>query len=152
MGTLLIFVSCCQCCWYFGLHEMYSFEKPQMGEHSATQRRLQAMCSEDNSSPWRMGSPFQGLEFASEAALPNMQFAKSSDGPDSQLRLQSEDKHLEAVDRPSTAPSPVPLLDTANHQAFSESLLITEDLRCHPSLHSTLVILLFYFQPGFHSC
>ena len=96
---------------------------------------VQDICP-DGSTPWRMGSPFEGLEFAPEVPIPGLHFPKTEVDPECTLSLQLEDKLL-AMDRQATAPSPVPLLDN-NHPVFTENLLVTTEC-CHPSLQSNLV-------------
>lgn len=101
--------------------------------------KMQVVTDTEESALWRMGSPFRGFEFAPEPSLTKLEAHKAESDPESHLGASLEDKHLAVIDRPATAPSPVPLLDTANHTAFSESLLIAEDLHCDSPLPSHLV-------------
>lgn len=100
---------------------------------------MQALCPLDPSTPWRMGSPFQGLEYAPGENL-RLSFPKREEG-ESRIEMQLEGKFLGAIDRPATAPSPVPLLEDMSHPTFSESLLVSDPAGCHPALQSQLVCL-----------
>ncbi len=88
-----------------------------------------------------MGSPFEGLEFASEEALPGLTFPKREVDHEGRMSLQLEDKFLGAIERPATAPSPMPLLETINHSAFPETLLVSDHAGCQPVLHTNMVCL-----------
>lgn len=86
-----------------------------------------------------MGSPFRGLELPEEGTLPSLSYLKSEADCEGRLGLQLEEKFLGGIDRPSTAPSPVPLLENVSHPPFSDSLLVGEPMGCHPSLHNNMV-------------
>lgn len=98
----------------------------------------QALCPVDGGNPWRMGSPFRGLELPEEGTLPSLSYLKSEADCEGRLGLQLEEKFLGGIDRPSTAPSPVPLLENVSHPPFSDSLLVGEPMGCHPSLHNNM--------------